>query len=78
MKLFERLPDGVKAGERFYRCDFDFRNVLKMLEIMQREDISPLARDYHCIRCVYPHRIRLKTVPEVYKALCDLLFEKPP
>ena len=51
MKLFERLPDGVKAGERFYRCDFDFRNVLKMLEIMQREDISPLARDYHCIRC---------------------------
>ena len=78
MKLFERLPEGVKVGRRFYKCDFDFRNVLKMLEIMQREDINVLARDWHCARCVIRHRIPLKTASEVYNALCSILFEKRP
>ena len=77
LKLFDRLPEGVKVGRRFFRCDFDFRNVLKMLEIMQRDDITPLARDYLCVRCVILRRIGLKTASEAYKALCDLLFEKP-
>ena len=77
LKLFDRLPEGVKVGRRFFRCDFDFRNVLKMLEIMQRDDITPLARDYLCARCVILRRIGLKTASEAYKALCDLLFEKP-
>ena len=76
MKLFERLPDSVTVGRKVYRCDFDFRNVLKMLEVMQREDLVPLIRDYHCARCVVRRRIPLKTASEVYKALCDLLFEK--
>ena len=78
MKLFERLPEGVKVGKRYYKCDFDFRNVLKMLEIMQREDITPTARDYHCAKCVIRRRIPLKTASETYKALCDLLFDKRP
>ena len=78
MKLFERLPESVQVGKRKYKCDFDFRNVLKMLEIMQREDLVPTIRDYHCARCVIRRRIPLKTVSEVYKAICDLLFEKRP
>lgn len=75
MKLFERLPDGVKVGKKFYKCDFDFRNVLKMLEIMQREDIQIEARDYLCAKCLCRPP---KNASEVYKALCDLLFEKHP
>ena len=78
MKLFERLPEGITVGKRYFRCDFDFRNVLKMLEIMQREDLTPKARDYHCARCVIRHRMALKTASEAYKVLCDLLFEKRP
>lgn len=78
MKLYESLPKGVKVGKRFFKCDFDFRNVLKMLEIMQREDIVPVARDCLCVKCVISHRMTLKTASEVYKALGDLLFEKPP
>jgi len=78
MKLFERLPDGITVGKRFYKCDFDFRNVLKMLEIMQRTDIIPDARDYLCVKCVISHRMRLKTASKAYKALQDLLFEKTP
>ena len=78
MKLFERLPEGFTIGKRFFKCDFDFRNVLKMLEIMQRTDIVPDARDYLCVKCVYPHRMRQKTASEAYKALQDILFEKTP
>ena len=78
MKLFERLPETITVGKRVFKCDFDFRNVLKMLEIMQREDIYPVARDYHCVRCVIRRRMSLKTAAEAYKVLCDLLFEKRP
>lgn len=78
MKLYDRLPEGVKVGRRFYKCNFDFRNVLRMLDVMQREDIEPTARDYLCVKCVYRRRIAPKTACKVYKALCDLLFVKPP
>lgn len=78
LKLFDRLPEGVTVGKRFFRCDFDFRNVLKMLDTMQREDLLPDARDYHCIRCVYSHRIPPNTVSAFYDAICSVLFEKTP
>lgn len=73
MKLYERLPDGVTVNGRFYKCDFDFRNALKMLDVMQRDDIVPDARDYLCAKCVCKPP---KNAGEVYKALCDLLFGK--
>ena len=75
IRLFERLPDSVTADGKKYKCDFDFRNVLKMLEIMQREDIAPDARDYLCARCLCRPP---KNAGNVYRALCDLLFEKTP
>ena len=78
MKLFERLPDRITVGKRVFKCDFDFRNVLKMLEIMQRDDIYVTARDYLCVKCVIRRRMMLKTASEAYKVLCDLLFEKRP
>ena len=76
IKLFQRLPDGVTVDGRFYPCDFDFRNVLKMLDIMQREDIYPDARDTLCVRCVV--RRKVNNVPAVYRAVKDILFEKTP
>lgn len=78
MKLFDRLPDRISVGKKVFKCDFDFRNVLRMLEIMQREDIYPTARDYHCVKCVIRRRMTLKTASEAYKVLCGILFEKRP
>lgn len=78
MKLFERLPDGVTVDGKKYKCDFDFRNVLRMLDLLQREDILPDAREYHCIKCVCSHRMPAKTVSKVYHAITDLLFDKRP
>ncbi len=75
LKLYERLPDSVTVDGKQYKCDFDFRNVLKMLEIMQREDILPDARDYLCARCVCKAP---QDASNVYAALCAILFPQAP
>jgi hypothetical protein len=76
LKLFERLPDSITVNGKRYKCNFEFRNVLKLLDIMQRDDILPDARDYLCARCC------VKNVPKnasgVYNALCAMLFAKTP
>lgn len=75
LKLFERLPDSITVDGKRYKCNFDFRNVLKMLEIMQRDDILPDARDYLCARCLCNAP---KNASRVYTALCATLFPNAP
>lgn len=75
LKLYERLPDSVTVDGKTYKCDFDFRNVLRMLDIMQRDDILPDARDYLCAKCVCNAP---KSASSVYHALCAMLFPKAP
>jgi hypothetical protein len=75
MKLQERLPDGVVVNGRFYRMNFDFRNVLRMMEIMGRNDLMPNARDYLALKCLTKHP---RNVPEVLTAVRLMLFEKRP
>lgn len=75
IRLYERLPEGVTVGGKFYKCDFDFRNVLKMLDIMQREDLVFAARDYLCAKCVCKPP---KNASALYNELCTVLFEKAP
>jgi hypothetical protein len=76
MKLQDRLPDGVTVDGRFYRLDFDFRNVLRMMEVMARADLMPEAREYMALKCLTKHPPR--NVPKVLEAVRALLFEKPP
>lgn len=76
LRLYDGLPAGVKVGNRFFKCDFDFRNVLRMLDIMQRTDILPDARDFLCLRCLMKHPPRKSAL--LFPAVCALLFEKAP
>lgn len=78
LKLFDRLPTGVTVDGHFFKCDFDFRNVLKMLDVMQRDDLEFSARDYHCVKCVFSGHLPASKVRNVYSSLCELLFEKTP
>ena len=52
MKLYERLPDRIEIDGRKYRVNLDFRNVLKMMDVMRRDDILPAARDYLALKCI--------------------------
>lgn len=74
MKLFERLPDKVKVDGRKYRLDLDFRNVLRMIEIMSREDLLSEARNYLALKCVM--RRVPKNVGQAMTAVSAILFPK--
>lgn len=52
MKLYERLPDHIELFGKKYRLRLDFRNVLKMMYILERDDLFPAARDYLALKCV--------------------------
>ena len=73
MKLYDRLPYGVTVGGRFYRLDFDFRNVLRMMETMARDDLMPEAREYLALKCLTK---RPRNVSKVLAAVRSLLFVK--
>ena len=73
MKLTDKLPDGVSVGGKFYKLDFDFRNVLRMMDVLGRDDLIPEARNYLALKCLTKHP---RNVSMVLAATKDLLFEK--
>ena len=73
MKLFERLPDSVMVGRKRVRLNLDFRNVLRMMEIMGRDDLMPDAKEYLAARCVCR-----RPIPGTLAAIHELLFSNPP
>ena len=75
MKLQDRLPEGVTVDGKFYRLDFDFRNVLRMMDELDRDDVIPQARSYTALKCLTN---RTRNVEKVLQAVKDLLFEQKP
>jgi len=75
MKLQDTLPNGVTVDGRFYKLDFDFRNVLRMMDELDRDDIMPEARAYNAIKCLTN---KPKNVPKVLEAVKGLLFQEKP
>ena len=75
MKLQDHLPQGVFVDNKFYRLDFDFRNVLRMMEILDRDDLMPEAKEYLALKCLTKHP---RNVKKVLIAVRDLLFQQKP
>ena len=75
MKLQDNLPDGVTVDGKFYKLDFDFRNVLRMMEELDRDDLMPEARYYNALKCLTK---RPKNARKVISAVRGLLFEEKP
>lgn len=72
MKLYESLPDYVMVGSKKVKLDLDFRNVLRMLETLQRADLLPDAREWLAVRCICR-----KPVKGLLEAVKKLLFGQP-
>ena len=73
MKLQESLPTGVTVDGKFYALDMDFRNVLRMMEILANDELMPDAREYLALKCLTKHP---RNTHKVLQAAKDLLFEK--
>lgn len=79
MKLQDRLPESVRVGRRMYRLDLDFRNVLRMMETLARDELIPAAREWLALKCIMRHPP--KRTAHVMAAVRMLLFsgdEKQP
>ena len=74
MKLQDRLPDGVTVNGKFYKMDFNFRNVLRMIDILDDDTLTPEARAYNAIHCLCK---RPKNALKVLEAVKGLLFKAP-
>ena len=74
MRLQDTLPEGVTVDGKFYRMDFDFRNVLKMIEILDRDDMIPEAQAYKALSFLQK---RPKNAVKVLEAVKILLFKAP-
>ena len=74
MKLQDRLPEGVTVDGKFYKMDFDFRNVFRMIEILDRDDMLPEAKAYKALCCLCK---RPKNAEKVLGAVKALLFKAP-
>lgn len=75
MKLSDRLPDGVTVDGRFYALDFDFRNVLRMMDVLANDDLMPDARDFIALKCLTKHP---KNVAKVLAEAKKILFTDTP
>lgn len=52
MKLYEKLPKHIMVGKKKVRVNLDFRNVLKMIDILGEEDLLPEAREWLALKCI--------------------------
>lgn len=75
MKLTDKLPDGVTVDGRFYALDFDFRNVLRMMETLGNDNLMPDARDFLALKCLTK---RPRNVSKVLAAAKGVLFSGTP
>ena len=73
MKLYERLPDSVMVGRKRVRVDLDFRNVLRLMETLAREDLTPEAKAWIAGRCICR-----RPVPGLIEEIRKMLFADPP
>ena len=73
MKLYESLPDSVMVGRKKVKVDLEFRNVLRMMETLQRADLMPEAREWLAVHCVCK-----RPVKGTLEAVKQLLFSDAP
>lgn len=68
MKLYESLPDHVMVRGRKVRLQLDFRNVLRMIDILMQDDLTDEAREWLAMKCICRHPVK-GMVPAVKKLL---------
>ena len=55
MRLYDKLPDSVVVNGKKIRLNLDFRNVLRMMDILSDDGLMPDARKYLALKCICKH-----------------------
>ena len=70
MKLYEKIPDSVTVNGRKVKVNLEYRNVLRMIDILKEDDLLPDAREWLAMKCIC-RRPRKGMKAEVMKLLFD-------
>ena len=68
MKLQDNLPNCVIVRGKKVRLDLEYRNVLRMIDTLARDDLMPDAREWLAMKCICKHP-RKGMISEVKKLL---------
>lgn len=52
MKLYEKAPKHIVVNGKKVRVNLDFRNVLRMADILSRNDLLPEAKEWLAMKCI--------------------------
>ena len=74
MKLQDSLPGGVTVDGKFYKLDFDFRNVFRLIEVLDDDLLTPEAKAYNALHCLCK---RPKNAVKVLEEVKRILFKAP-
>ena len=55
MKLYEKLPDSVVVNGKRVRLNLEFRNVIRMIDILSEDNLMQEAREYLALKCICKH-----------------------
>lgn len=69
MKLYDRLPNHIYINGKKIRLNLDFRNVLRMIDILMQDDLMDEAREWLAMRCICR-----KPVKGMFPAVKKMLF----
>lgn len=51
-KLYEPLPDSVIVNGKRVKIDLEYKNVLRMIDILSADDLTPEAQEYLAMKCI--------------------------
>ena len=75
MKLYERIPDSVVVNGRKIRVNLEYRNVLRMLDTLARDDLLPESREWLAMKCIC-RRPRKGLYPAVMQLLFPVVHKR--
>lgn len=55
MRLYDRLPDSIVWNGKKIKLNLDFRNVLRMMNVLSDDNLMNEAREYLALKCICRH-----------------------
>ena len=71
MKLYDKLPDTVTVKGKKVKVNLDFKNVLRMIDILEQDDLLPEVKEYLALKCICR-----RPVDGMMEAVINLLFPR--
>lgn len=68
MKLYEKYPDSIVYNGKTVRLNLGYKNVLRMIDTLSRDNLTIEARNYLALKCIC-RRPKIGMLPEVKKML---------